>query len=328
MRNLLLTLILLFSCLRIVAQNGVKYVATSTFDETVKIDGLANEKFWEKAILDSLTRYVITPQKYTASDYKVYFKAAWDYTNFYCVAFVTDDKLLSWDASQIYAWQSDCIEMFFNPYSDISTSKLEECHFLAGINSREYPPVFSGQLFHVSDEPEYFDEYKYYTTKTENGYILEMQLPWDIIIDRSLSEAPNIEAGTQFPWDINGCDADDPTIRRDLISSWSAGWDQNWVDNSQYGILELGNDQVSAINAKDNEEIQLTAISKKVFNLKVNKPVKSSEVVKVYDTSGKLVFQQTLKHGDNTVNLQFLITGIYILSTIDANPFQQKIAMN
>ena len=328
MRNILLTLILLISCLRIVAQNGVKYVAASTFEETVRIDGLANEKFWGKAILDSLPIYVITPQSYTAYDYKVYFKAAWDYTNFYCVAFVTDDKLLSWDASQMFAWQSDCVEMFFNPYSDISTRKLEECHFLAGINNREYPPVFSGQLFYVSDEPEYFDEYKYYTTKTKNGYILEMQLPWDILFDWSLAGAPVIEPGTQIPWDINGCDADDDAIRRDLISSWSANWDLDWVDNSQYGILELGNDQANALTAKDNEEIQLTAISKKVFNLTVNKPVKSSEVVKVYDTSGKLVFQQTLKHGDNTINLQSLSTGIYILSTTENKPFQQKIPIN
>jgi hypothetical protein len=328
MRNILLALILFISGLRIVAQNGVKYVATSTYDETVRIDGLANEKFWGKAKLDSLTRYVITPQEYSASDYKVYFKAAWDNTNFYCVAFVTDDKLLSWDASQIFAWQSDCIEMFFNPYSEISTRKLEECHFLAGINNREYPPVFSGQLFNYYSEPDYFDEYKYCTTKTKNGYILEMQLPWDIIIDRSLSEAPIIEAGTQFPWDINGCDADDPVVRRDLISSWSAGWDQDWVDNSQYGILELGDDQVNTLSANDFEEIQLTAISGKVFNLKVNKPVKSSEVARVFDTSGKLVFQQILKDGDNMINLEYLSTGIYILSTTENKPFQQKIVVN
>lgn len=328
MRNILLTLFLLISCLRIVAQNGVKYVATSTFEEMVKIDGLANEKFWSKAILDSLAINVISPEIYTTSDYKVYFKAAYDYTNFYCIAFVVDDKLLCWDESQIFAWQSDCIEMFFNPYKDVSTQKLEECHFLAGINNREYPPVFSGQLFQSSNEPEYFDEYKYYTTKTKNGYILEMQLPWDILIDRSLAEAPIIEAGTQIPWDINGCDADDPAIRRDLISSWSAGWDRDWIDNSQYGILELGNDQVNTLTTNDFEEIQLTAISKKVFNLRVNKPVKSSVVVKVFNTSGELVFQQTLKPGENTINLENLSAGIYILSTIENNPFQQKIAVN
>jgi hypothetical protein len=328
MKYILLALILFIYCHRIVAQNGVKYVATSTYDETVRIDGLANEKFWGNAKLDSLTRYVITPQEYSASDYKVYFKAAWDNTNFYCVAFVTDDKLLSWDASQIFAWQSDCIEMFFNPYSDISTQKLEECHFLAGINNREYPSVFSGQLFQTFSEPEYFDEYKYYTTKTKNGYILEMQLPWNIIIDWSQADAPFIEAGTQIPWDINGCDADDPVIRRDLISSWSAGWDRDWVDNSQYGILELGSDQANTLNVNDFEEIQLTAISKKVFNLKVNKPVKSPELVKVFDTTGKLVFQQILKDGDNTINMDYLPTGIYILTTIENKPFQQKISIN
>lgn len=306
----------------------MKYIAVSTFDEEVKIDGLASEKFWGKAILDSLTINVVAPENYTASDYKVYFKAAYDYTNFYCIAFVTDDKLLSWDESQIFAWQSDCIEMFFNPYNDVSTGKLEECHFLAGINNREYPPVFSGQLFQSSSDPEYFDEYKYYTTKTKNGYILEMQLPWDILIDRSLSEAPIIEAGTQIPWDINGCDADDPAIRRDLISSWSAHWDRDWYDNSQYGILELGDDQVNALNTNDFEEIQLTAISKRVFNLRVNKPVKSSVVVKVFDTAGKLVFQQMLKPGENTINLENLSAGIHILSTIGDKRFQQRIVVD
>lgn len=326
-KTIQLLLLILFS-LKICAESRMKYIAVSTFDEEVRIDGLANEKFWSKAILDSLTINVITPENYSASDYKVYFKAAYNYTNFYCIAFVIDDVMLSWDESQIFAWQSDCIELFFNPYKNISTGKLEECHFLAGINNREYPPVFSGQLFQNSNEPEYFDEYKYYTTKTKDGYIIEMQLPWDIIIDRSLAEAPFIEAGTQIPWDINGCDADDPSIRRDLISSWSAGWDRDWVDNSQYGILELGDDQVNVLNTKDNEEIQLTPISRKVFKLTVNKTVKSSEVCRVFDTSGKLVFQQILKSGENMINLEYLSAGIYILSTIEDKPFQQKIAIN
>jgi hypothetical protein len=328
MRKAILVLFFLLFSLKFFAENTMKYIAVSTFDEEVKIDGLGNEKFWGKAILDSLTINVVAPENYTASDYKVYFKAAYDYTNFYCIAFVTDDKLLSWDESQFFAWQSDCIEMFFNPYKDVSTGKLEECHFLAGINNREYPPVFSGQLFQSSSEPEYFEEYKYYTTITKNGYIIEMQLPWDILIDRSLAEAPFIEAGTQIPWDINGCDADDPAVRRDLISSWSANWDRDWFDNSQYGILELGDDQVNALHTKDNVEIQLRPISKKVFNLTVNKTVKPLEVCRVFDISGKLVFQQILKSGENTINLEYLSAGIYILSTIENKPFQQKIVVN
>jgi hypothetical protein len=328
MRKTIQILVLVLFSIKISAENKMKYIAVSTFDEMVRIDGLANEKFWGKAILDSLTTNVITPQKYSASDYKVYFKAAWDYTNFYCIAFVTDDKLLSWDESQIFAWQSDCIELFFNPYSENSTRKLEECHFLAGINNREYPSVFSGQLFKYSNEPEYFDEYKYYTTKTKNGYILEMQLPWDIIIDRSLSEAPIIEAGTQIPWDINGCDADDPVVRRDLISSWSAEWDKDWLDNSKYGILELGDDQVNDLNANRSIGFGLTPISGKLFKLTVNLPDKPSGTVKIYDTSGKMVFCQKLSQGDNMINLEYLSPGIYLLSTIDDKPFQQKIAVN
>jgi len=327
MRKPVLLLILLLAFLKISAENRMKYIAVSTFDELVRIDGLANEKFWGKAKLDSLIIYVITPQKFTSSDYKVYFKAAYDYTNFYCVAFVTDDKMLSWDDSQMVAWQSDCIEMFFNPYSDVSTGKLEECHFLAGINNREYPPVFSGQLFQFTDDPEYFDEYKYYTTKTKNGYILEMQLPWDILIDRSLAEAPVIEAGTQIPWDINGCDADDPVLRRDLISSWSADWTEDWVDNSKYGILELGEDQTNVLTTMSNEEVRLIQISEKSFNLKVNEKSKPSDACKVYNISGKLVFQKILTDGDNLINMEYLSPGIYILSTTENQPFQQKIVL-
>lgn len=326
-KEILVLFFLLFS-LEFFAENRMKYTAVSTFDEAVRIDGLANEKFWGKATLDSLIKNVVYPENYLASDYKIYFKAAYDYTNFYCIAFVTDDKMLSWDESQIFAWQSDCIEMFFNPYGDISSQRLEECHFLVGINNREYPPVFSGQLFQNFSEPEYFEEYKYYTTKTKNGYIIEMQLPWDIIIDRSLSEAPFIEAGTQIPWDINGCDADEPDIRRDLISSWSAHWDRDWVDNSQYGILELGDDQVNTLHTKDNIDIKLTPISKKVFNITMKKTVKPLEICRVVDSMGKLVFQQILKPGENTINLEYLSAGIYILSTNENKSFRHKIKLN
>jgi hypothetical protein len=203
--------------------------------------------------------------------------------------------------------------MFFNPYHDISTGKLEECHFLAGINNREYLPVFSGQLFQNSIVHDYIEDYKYYTTKTKNGYILEMQLPWDILIDRNLPHAPVIEAGTQIPWDINGCDADDQLVRRDLIAGWSAYWENDWVDNSQYGILELGSDDANAIVQVKKEEIEWFSSSGNRFSFEWRSGLESSHELEVWDIAGNLVFKQKLRNGFNTIDLTNKHSGVYFV---------------
>lgn len=313
----LLTMAIICLCSLANGQSDKKYIAINTANEKVTIDGKDDESFWKYAVKDSIPLHmddmVLSP-----TDYSAYFKVAYDSKNLYCMAYVTDNALVSRVDVGAEAWNSDCIEMFFNPRDsteDTNTFPMiasDECHFMAGVDDSEFANQFNGSGYIDSHNSNKIG-YKFHTNVTANGYMLEMQCPWKFLYDSTANNAPKIKIGTQIHWDINGCDADDASGRKSIMG-WNTDWTEDWRNNSQYGILELGKSFGVAVQESKNGGILLLRNGhSKSYTLKLNGNASSNTKLSIYNTNGNEVYNASYKIGGSyQIDLSSCSSGLYV----------------
>jgi hypothetical protein len=301
------------------AQDVKRCIASPTHGEHVVLDGIDNEAFWKTAKVEEINQYCdYSGAQPSKSDYSVHYKMAYDSSNLYCIAYITDDALLSWVEIGQEGWNSDCIEMFFNPMNieeimfPFETSS--ECHFMAGVNDGEKENWFSGQGYVGSAD---HTHYNYHTFPTDSGYNLEIQLPWNNLFDTTDSNSPIIKPGTEIWWEINGCDADDISAARDLIMGWNADWTESWRNNTRYGKLVLAPDTAVHTNiAKVKSEIAEFKLSPnpakntiRLIHLNGYEPT----ICSIFDIKGNLLLSQAHLTDNRSIDISKLKHGSYVM---------------
>ena len=301
------------------AQDVKKCFASPTHGEHIVLDGINNEAFWNTAKAEEINQYCqYSGTKPSKSDYSVHYKMAYDSSNLYCIAYITDDALLSWVEIGKEGWNSDCIEIFFNPMNleeimfPFKTSS--ECHFMAGVNDGEKENWFSGQGYIGSADHTF---YNYHTFSTDSGYNLEIQIPWNNIINKTDINSPVIEPGTEIWWEINGCDADDISAARDLIMGWNADWTESWRNNTRYGKLVLAPDTAVHTNIdKVKSEIAGFRLSpnpaKNTISL-VQKYGYEPTICSIFDIKGNLCLTQKVLTNNRSIDISKLKKGLYVM---------------
>jgi len=308
--------------------NTAKYVAKYT-SEKMTIDGSATEAIWTEAIKDSISVliYSNTGSLPARSDYFAYFKMVYNESNLYCVVFVQDNAMKSCLDVGKEVWNSDCIEMFFNPLKIAEINQFpmyysSECHFPIGVkpgdikstNPKGLPlGIFAGSGYAntIGD----YSNYIYKTVTTSTGYIIEMQLPWALLFNTTANNAPIIKAGTTMPFDINGCDADVAANARIHTIGWATTSGEDYRNNSQYGTLELGA-YLSAIALPSNENVSFNLNREKL--LMVNGLTENSRgTLTIYNFEGKEIKCNNLRGSFLQVDMSSLPSGIYLVRLIN-----------
>ena len=211
------------------------------------IDGYSSEDVWAKATDIAVSKSVGNLSA-TAYDFSASFKVLWNQEYLYFFVTVVDDTMVTYDQrSDCKTWQNDCVELFFNPDGHTpgdcpGKSGLDEgseIHANPG-DDQKIRNKLAGKGYHNSVKDK--AGYKYKSKTTDQGYTMEIQVPWSLIIPDSIIVLNSTDI-MQLGFDLNICDADDPGAAcpelREHIYTWASPYTDNFKNTSYYGILKL-----------------------------------------------------------------------------------------
>jgi hypothetical protein len=180
------------------------------------------------------------------------------------------------------------------------------------------PPGISGGVAYTGRPDSIVGWYKYTSVGGDNGFV-EFQLlgssstPDTIGYVRFLTPASNVTTYTRFSAPIVYRN-NNPVAKSIWILSSSGGFsaivnstlfvdDMELITNSGIGIKEIESNYLSLSPNPAQESVSLTSLEEKTQFY-------------FYDTKGKLLFQQPLLRGANTLNLSDFASGLYFYSAL------------
>ncbi len=225
------------------------------------IDGNIDE-VWSNANSYSLTKLVkdkfgVDPE---SEDLSASFRSLWDEDNFYLLLEVTDNVIYHNVLDKDH--QNDNIEI----YIDLNNSKNTLYDGIDDDQIRFIPDVdtINSKLDLQSNEI----EFQY--AETENGYLFEVRLPWNVLTTESFSPAIGLEIG----FDMMATD-NDGSDTKDYILSWNAYENNAWQNPQLFGILKLKDNGItekvtSPFGPPEHDELAINE-NNVSFNLYVDK---------------------------------------------------------
>ena len=112
-------------------------------------------------------------------DLDVQYRFAWDDSNLYMAVTVKGDKSPSQSADENAAWfgKADCVQLFINP--EYKVSGASPVCFTIGLAEGKTPVVWRSKL---GDGVIVTGECKGFSSKYDNGYVMEIAIPWKTIL--------------------------------------------------------------------------------------------------------------------------------------------------
>ena len=133
-----------------------------------------------------------------APDLDVEYRFAWDDSNLYMAVTVKGDKSPSQTADESAAWfgKADCVQLFINP--EYKVAGASPICFTIGLAEGKNPVVWRSKL---GDGVIVTNDCKGFSSKYDNGYTMELALPWKTILidtDKITTSDTKIAEGTQL----------------------------------------------------------------------------------------------------------------------------------
>jgi hypothetical protein len=249
-------------CFSFVSQGQrIGYIAKAPTAPT--IDGIIDE-VWSHATKNLITNVVngpnVTPEDISASWYGL-----WDEDNLYFLFEVTDDMLMNNGPGAEKFWIHDCVEIFFdmlNEKNEVETGESNtddkyQYRFIYGLDNEPIPenPPMEG-VVNIS-------------LATDNGYNIEVKLPWatlignhpfgDVIIGRSI--------GVEFQ--VSDLDDNPAPWMPDNNLTWNNETGDRLKHAANFGTIILANDNLPDVTppAAVND---LTALALSAMEVQLN----------------------------------------------------------
>lgn len=171
-----------------------------------------------------------------STDLSYSFKAAYDSVNVYFLVSVLDDQKHAYSGSGTDYWNSDHVNLFFNPDNEHEAAGLYgEDALHIRLNYGNDSSLYSGNGSWKGEADHAGFQYAY--RDTDEGYMIEVQIPWEGIID-----SLGLEEKRQIGFDITVSDMDEGEAPEHTIS-WAndteAGDESR--DTRKFGTFRLGN---------------------------------------------------------------------------------------
>ena len=131
-------------------------------------------------------------------DLDVQYRFAWDDSNLYMAVTVKGDKSPSQTADESAAWfgKADCVQLFINP--EYKVAGASPICFTIGLAEGKNPVVWRSKL---GDGVIVTNDCKGFSSKYDNGYTMEIALPWKTILidtDKVTTSDTKIAEGTKL----------------------------------------------------------------------------------------------------------------------------------
>jgi len=319
-------------------------------DETVTIDGKADEAFWSKVTETSIAKDITNAWEIegvlplvSSADFGMKFKLAYDENNLYFFADVTDESLISWSQvkDQKYTngdgttgvtqpYWCDNIELFtlFAPTGTVegpwSLTYASQLRMWPDLNPTSFGDKITGGGWSSSIENPGAKGYVTSTVKTDKGYTFEARIPLEVILPPlDVTDAVQPVVGNTIQFDVNPADRDILDLgtteaeragrERELIAGWAADWNRNWGFTDYYGTATFGAKIITSgigTNAISDLVVLYSSANKEIT-------IRSANVVSatLYNIAGQAM---TTRLENGKMPVSDMKAGIYILSAKDA----------
>ena len=222
-KNLILIVLLplLFAC----NDDETKGLSFYT-DKAIQIDG-HKENQWKKSNIFNAVSEVCGNEWDGKKDFSLSWRSLWDNEKIYFFFEVIDDKLVKNKTDMVPFWENDMLEVFFTQRKRLKSPSNAHFTFCFDVDS---------VITNVKGGPK---SIKYMRKISDNGYILEIGIPWE-----EIGVNPSTKKSIFFNIEASDCDkiAEDEGVfyGREAVISWSRGSCNNSVRASNtFGTLYL-----------------------------------------------------------------------------------------
>lgn len=293
-------------------------------DAEITIDGEDNEGIWAapevaEQVVDRFGD--VNATNTTGCSYK--FKAVWDAYYLYVFVKATDRTWIPYDPDQTVKEENvDNIEFYFSTLERKSTDPSTiagldgktESQLRASVGS-DSRASGNGLVKTFLENDNTISGYKYFTKQTADGYTMEVQIPWEIVIADDVLDNTIIEDGVVL-FDLIGADCTSYESGRDVILQWSTDDYFDWKRNSKYGELHLKGLVSTGIDDHKVIDVKHSFINGMLTLADVDA---DTEVI-VYDLSGRQL--EAVKYDGTAINLSYLNSGVYLVEVGNAVGFK------
>lgn len=305
------------------AQDPVAYEDYETIevyytDEWITIDGIADEEIWSSPYVteQKLTKTLAEWEQEPAENvwgYEVSYKAVYDDNYLYLFIKVKDDTYVPFDIEKMTGETNiDNIELFFFPdpndknlvYENQDARSRGLSQLRISVGNTQNRATGGGYAMGFA-----FDNiivgYEYTTVRTDEGYNIEVVVPWEVVVADAYIE--NLQDDMKILFDINAANCTDYASNRVIILGWSGDDYHAWRWNPKYGDMVFKGLLPSSISTPKASNINYT------FNNNVLQliDVKSNTKVSVYDLSGRTL-KSAIFNGQG-IDLSNLTSGVYLV---------------
>jgi len=293
-----------------------------TFSNTpVIIDGQASEECWENSEWHAMDQvWIPFNTQMKPGDFEGRFKLAWDMDYLYVLVEVVDD-LLSDDHPDPFQnwWDDDCVEIFIDEDRSMGYHELS-CNAFAYHVSLSYDALDMdalGRGVNYKDNLEVKMD-----TNGANTYLWELAIKmYDASFTPGNPEASRVylEKDKLMGFAIAYCDNDETTSRENFIGSMvmTAAHNNDMYKNADYfGPILLTAPESTVRTGKDqsNPGVRIYPLpaSKQIL---VESPSASQnfQYLSILNLDGQVLIERTLSESTQTVNIELLSPGIYLL---------------
>ena len=280
------------------------------------IDGLDNEAFWAATELQwyDVTKSIfeVTPEP---ADYSLSFKAAYDDDYLYMFFKVKDNILWTWADNGGEFYNSDNIELFFNPSGihpseeapDWDSNRDSQLRINIGSNNMATGGGYCTTLA-VDNE---ISGFEYTHSMTDDGYNVEVAIPWAAVVTEEYFDM--IAEGEVIGFDVNGADADDINGRVKGLS-WSADWTDNWRWSAKYGDMKfMGMATINSVEDSAEDQVSYTVVN---GLLTVNNLAENA-IIRIYTPVGQMVADFAVSDTNTVIDLTPFASNVFIVQVID-----------
>ncbi len=206
----------------------------------IQLDGLGNEKAWQKASWLPLDQFWIGPAL-DSNDFKGRYKLLWDENQLYLLAEIRDDTLIDIYKDQFDSWwDDDCLEIFVD--EDRSKGNHQFTH-----NAFAHHIALDGNVVDIGpDHKPHLYNQDVRSKRTQQGKVstweCSVKLFPDTYKDSTLNTPVKLSAGKKVGFALAYCDNDRSERRESFIGSIPVeGTDKNrgWIDAGIFGELVL-----------------------------------------------------------------------------------------
>lgn len=330
LRNLLLFVVVMFS-VNSFGQTQKDTIFAVQSVTPVVIDGAASDACWEKAVWNPISQvWIPYAAKMAAGDFGGKFKVAWDSQYLYLLVEVVDDMLSDDHANPLQNWwDDDCVEVFI----DENRSK--------GNHERNN----NAFAYHISLKYDAIDlDANGNPVNYKNNIVVKMDTIgthtylWEIAIKNysasfSLSN-PEASRVTLIPNKLMGlsiayCDNDQTTSRENFIGSMymtSSTANDNYITADYFGSLKLKASTTTNVTTGLEQSNQFVNVfpNPAQNRIKVERKGRDQKIltVEVRSIAGVLVKSIQLRENQETINIEDMMAGMYVMNIISDNQIQ------